>query len=440
MSAATVYDGDREVVLDISLLSSRLIRATPSGIQRVDAGFATHFLAADVPNRKALLSTPLGPHAIRAAAAREIFEDVQNQWREREIPEASREFLQVRAELAGPPPSHAAPPRRPSQVSAPRRFAQRLKADIRTTMLRACASRQIVAIGANAVYLNVSQFPLAAPSYFRWLQKRPDVKPVFMIHDLLPIEHPEFFRPNEFQFHTKWLNTVAQLGAGVVVSTPTVAEALLAHLAELGRNTMPLIVAPPPVSSIFCMPREHDEDLAARPYFIICGTIEPRKNHLLLFNLWRQLARSMGPTTPKLIVAGVRGWENENALDMLDRCPELRAHVIEISGLPTPALKRLLDNARALLMPSFAEGYGLPVAEALAAGTPALAADLPCFRDMDDAGLTRLDPLDGLGWLAAIRHLCEEPPHWIQAQQPRSVATTSRETYFRRIEAFLSSV
>jgi glycosyltransferase involved in cell wall biosynthesis len=43
----------------------------------------------------------------------------------------------------------------------------------------------------------------------------------------------------------------------------------------------------------------------------------------------------------------------------------LRAHVIEASGLSTPAIKRLLDNARALLMPSFAEGYGYPVAEAL---------------------------------------------------------------------------
>ena len=91
-------------------------------------------------------------------------------------------------------------------------------------------------------------------------------------------------------------------------------------------------------------------------------------------------------------------------------------------------------------MPSFAEGYGLPVAEALAAGTPVIASDLPCFRTMGADGLTRLDPLDGLGWLAAIRRLCEAPAHWAQTRRHCSVATVSSEVYFQKIEAFLSDV
>jgi len=56
----------------------------------------------------------------------------------------------------------------------------------------------------------------------------------------------------------------------------------------------------------------------------------------------------------------------------------LRAPVIEASGPSTPAIKRLLDNARALLMPSFAEGYGYPVARRSWQETPMLAADLFC--------------------------------------------------------------
>lgn len=420
---------DREVVLDISLLWRRLIRTTPGGIERVDASFAAHFLAVDMPNRKALLSTPLGPRAVRTAVARNIFDAVQTRWRETQGPEADSEFLRVRQAMAGLAPSRQCPPR-PSRTLACARAA----------LLHVAAWSRIDAVAANAVYLNVSQSALHRPRYTRWLRERPDVKPVFMIHDLLPIEHPEFFRPSWFRIHMKKLDTVARLGAGVIVSTKTVAEALLAHLAGLGRRTIPIIVAPLPVSPIFCQPREHDEALAAHPYFVICGNIEPRKNHLLLFNLWRQLARSMGPATPKLVVAGRRGWENENALDMLERCPDLRAHVIEVSGLSTPAIKRLLDNARALLMPSFAEGYGLPVAEALAAGTPVLASDLPCFRAIGTEGLTRLDPLDGLGWLAAIRRLCGAPPHWAQPRRDPPIAAASNEIYFQKIEAFLSGV
>jgi len=420
---------DREVVLDITLLSRRLARTTPSGIERVNASFAAHFLATDKPNRKALLSTPLGPRAIRAGVARRIYGAVQRRWRETQSPETDGEFLRVREALAG----LQSPPQT-------RSWSQHTLSYARAGLLQFAAWCRIDEITANAVYLNVGQSILHRPRYTSWLRARPDVKPVFMIHDLLPIEHPEFFRPREFQIHTKKLNAVARFGAGAIVSTASVAEAFLAYLARLGRKAMPIIVAPLSVSPVFCEPREHDETLAARPYFVICGTIEPRKNHLLLFNLWRRLARSMGPETPKLVVVGVRGWENENALDMLDRCPELREHVIEVSGLSTPAVKRLLDNARALLMPSFAEGYGLPVAEALAAGTPVIASDLSCFRAMGERGLTLLDPLDGVGWSTAIGRLCEGPPPWAQGPENRSKIAISSDLYFGKIEAFLASV
>jgi len=306
-------------------------------------------------------------------------------------------------------------------------------------MLHASAWMQMQAIGANAVYLNVSHFPLWVSSYFSWLRKRPDIKPVFMIHDLFPIEHPEFFYPSELQRQVRGLNVVAEIAAGVIVYTPAVADALTAHLDGLGRKTIPMLVQPLPVSPIFHEEREHDELLAAQPYFLICGTIEPRKNHLLLLNLWRELGRSLGSLAPKLILAGARGWENENILDMLERCPQIRDHVIEAPGLSTPSLKRLIDNARAVLMPSFAEGYGLPVAEALTAGIPVVASDLPSFRAMGE-GITRLDPLDGLGWLAAIRRLSEAPAHWAQCRRDRPLAAFSSETYFQRIEAFLSTV
>jgi glycosyltransferase involved in cell wall biosynthesis len=91
-------------------------------------------------------------------------------------------------------------------------------------------------------------------------------------------------------------------------------------------------------------------------------------------------------------------------------------------------------------MPSFAEGYGLPVAEALAAGTPVLASDLPSLRAMGGSTITWLDPVDGLGWLAAIRRLSEAPAHWLQAERNRRRPAFSVETYFQQIEGFLSTV
>jgi glycosyltransferase involved in cell wall biosynthesis len=426
---------DREIVLDVCHLSLGFWRETPAGVDRVDASFAAHFLSADVPNRKALLFTPLGPRAVRSADARRIFENVQIHWGETKRSEDDPAFCRVRYALTGQSAQLLSP-----QTAAPRDFGRAVRAGIKTALLHAAAWSQIVAIGTEAVYLNVSQYPLWIPSYFRWLRKRPDVKPVFMIHDLLPIEYPEFFQPNSVKRHARRLNVFAQIAAAAIVSTPTVADALLAHLKGLGRKSLPLLIQALPVSPTFYGPREHDEDLAAQPYFIICGTIEPRKNHLLLLTVWRQLARSFGPATPKLIVAGARGWENENIIDMLERCPAIRNHVIEAPGLSTPSLKRLIDNARAVLMPSFAEGYGLPVAEALAAGTPVLASNLPSFRAMGGPAITWLDPLDGLGWLGEIRRLSETPAHRVEGRGDGPSATFSQEAYFQQIEAFLSTV
>ena len=426
---------DREIVLDICHLSLGFWRETPAGVDRVDATFATHFLAADVPNRKALLFTPLGPRAIPTTDARRIFESVQVYWGETKRSEEDRTFRRVRDALTGPPSQLRSP-----QTALSRSFGEALKVRAKAVLLHAAALGQTVPIGTDAVYLNVSQYPLSIPTYFRWLQKRPDIKPVFLIHDLLPIEYPEFFHPDSVRRHARRLNVFAKIAAGAIVSTPTVADALLTYIDRLGRKTLPLLVQPLPVSPTFHEPREHEERLAAHPYFIICGTIEPRKNHLLLLNLWRELARLFGPTTPKLVVAGARGWENENIIDMLERCPTIRDHVIEAPGLATPSLKRLIDNARAVLMPSFAEGYGLPVAEALAAGTPVLASNIPSFRAMGGPAITWLDPLDGLGWLAAIRRLSETPAHWADAQRERPLVAFSRETYFRKVEAFLLTV
>jgi glycosyltransferase involved in cell wall biosynthesis len=140
-----------------------------------------------------------------------------------------------------------------------------------------------------------------------------------------------------------------------------------------------------------------------RPGFVCIGTIEPRKNHLLLLHLWRQMAETLAPErVPRLTIIGRRGWENEQVLDMLDRCPALKGHVEELNGCSDARMSGLLRGARALLLPSFAEGYGMPVAEALAMGTPVICSDLAALREVGGDVPDYLDPLDGPGWRATI--------------------------------------
>jgi glycosyltransferase involved in cell wall biosynthesis len=105
---------------------------------------------------------------------------------------------------------------------------------------------------------------------------------------------------------------------------------------------------------------------------------------------------------PLLVLIGQRGWETENVVDMLDRCPALRGTVIEHNTLPDSEMVGLLKGARALLLPSFAEGFGFPLIEAFGVGVPALCSDIPALRETGGAVAEYLDPLDGPGWRAAI--------------------------------------
>ncbi|MDG2533782.1 glycosyltransferase family 1 protein [Sphingomonas sp. HITSZ_GF] len=224
---------------------------------------------------------------------------------------------------------------------------------------------------------------------------RPDAKTCVYVHDAIPADFPEYARPGGAEKHERRLRNAARFADGILVNSHATA-ASLARFLEARRP--PLLVAPLGVEPRFAGAAPEVQD---RPYFLCLGTIEPRKNHLLLLQVWRALAG--GGDAPRLILVGRRGWENENVVDMLERSPAIRALVVEAGRVGDARLAGLVAGARAVLMPSFAEGFGLPVAEALAAGVPVIASDLPALRETGGDVPDYLDPLDGPGWMQAIR-------------------------------------
>ncbi len=139
----------------------------------------------------------------------------------------------------------------------------------------------------------------------------------------------------------------------------------------------------------------------------------------MLLHLWRDLAARFGDAAPRLVLLGRRGWENENILDLLDRCAALRGLVRECGTPGDAAVASLLAGSRALLFPSFAEGYGLPLAEALALGVPALCSDLPALRVVGGAVPDYLVPLDGAAWRRAVLDYADPAPAARAAQLSR---------------------
>ena len=393
----------RPILVDTTRLLTRLKHPSPSGIDRVDLAYARHFLTGE-PERLAVGIGYFGPRLLPDDQREALIRTITERWREDMPAERDPVLADLRRRLAG----EAAAPG-PARSKAAGRLP-RLKHEVADQMIKAAGFRWRPAEQASrdAIYLHTSHLRLDRPEHFAWLDRRPDIRPVFFVHDLIPIDFPEYVVPGEDRRHRVRMETVSRHAAAVLVNSADVGRRFAAHCRQAGLASPPVTVAPLAVEPTFLATSR--QGASGRPYFVVCSTIEARKNHLLLLQVWRELAGQLGAETPALVIVGRRGWESEAAIDLLDRCAALRGHVFEASGLSTAGLADLVAGARALLMPSFAEGYGIPIVEALSVGTPVLASDIAVHREVAGRHATYLHPLDGPGWAEAIRRLTADPP------------------------------
>ncbi len=356
---------DAQIILDLSRLLGRAYHTTPTGIDRVEFSYALELLAR-VPDRLCFAAVhPAGGYYGRldTASVRQFLAFTQAKWQNRDIAD-------------------------PQAIKA---------AAIRH--LFALRPRAVPPLSANRVYVQASPHHLEKTAFVRQILKSEHAHFVNLVHDVIPLTHPEFARPNGATEHARRVETISELADGIIGNSAATIAALLPHLkdrpgrairtAHLGCEWSDV----PPVNSNVS---------ADRPYFVCVGTIEPRKNHLLLLNVWRRLVERFGEGAPKLVMVGRRGWENENVIDILERSTVLSGHVVEEADMSDRKLAELLSGARAMLLPSFAEGYGMPVAEALAAGVPVIASDIQSLREVGGDVPEYLDPIDGLGWYDMI--------------------------------------
>ncbi len=338
-----------DLLIDISRLLSRLAQGhLPTGVDRVCLAYAKHW----------------GDRALAVVQ--------KGSWRRILSPVASQELFGILRE----PQPH---------------FRRRVNRAIARALVPPWPSQD--AGGKPAFYLGHAG--MEAPGFAQWLRATRQ-NPIYFIHDLIPVTHAEYCRPGERAAHERRLRVMLQGRCGLISNSQSTLDVLAGWARAHGLSMPPAVVAslaPAPLAA----PQDTPPPLEA-PYFVILGTIEPRKNHLLLLNLWRELVERHGTAAPHLVLIGRRGWECENVVDMLERCDPLRGCVHEVPACTDASLAQYLQHARALLFPSFAEGFGMPLVEALLMGTPVVASTLPVFREIAGTVPDYLSPIDGPGW------------------------------------------
>lgn len=293
--------------------------------------------------------------------------------------------------------------------------------------------------GNDRLYFNVGHTALDDAGYLDWTHAA-SVRPVYMIHDLIPITHPEYCRAGEAQRHIGRVRNMLASAVGIIGNSRATLDSLASFAAET-EIALPATIAAP-LGTALRGASTKEVSPPERPTFIMLGTIEARKNHLLLLQVWARLVRAHGSLAPRLLIIGQRGWECEQVFDLLDRSEILRGSVIEVPSCSDATLEGHLRSARALLFPTLVEGFGLPLIEALAAGTPVIASNLPVFHEIGQEVPDFVDPLDGPAWQAAIESYAGDLSAARAAQQSRLLAfrVPTWSDHFAKVDAWLATL
>jgi glycosyltransferase involved in cell wall biosynthesis len=430
------------VALDLTRLCLAPLIETPRGIERVEYAYARYFLQRWPGDCVAVVPTPWGLRWFDRRRALTGLELVDEFWRENEPAEKDAVYRSIKSGLSG------------RNDVAPRRFsiAQKLSRVAHGNAKLGIVPGHSVTrkLPAQSVFLTVGQTGLSLRSVISWLPhspdltglswltKRPDVTAVFMVHDAIPVEFPQYVETRAQQQQRVLLASVARFAKGVIVPSAAAGQSVARQLEIHGRKALPMLAAHLPVPDTFLSPEEPDHELGMATYFVACGAWEPRKNYALLLNVWRQLVERLASRIPYLVIVGANSARDNAELESLYRNEQLRRHVIHASGLSTPGLKQVLQSCRGLLMPSFAEGFGLPIIEALALGRPVIASDLPAHREAGGTAATYIDPRDETGWRDAILALSQETPRSAATAGQFKITTTA--SYFEDVSEFLQSL
>lgn len=255
----------------------------------------------------------------------------------------------------------------------------------------------------------------------------PGVSTLPVIYDLSTFRHPEFHPPDR----VKWLEPLR----GLVERAPliqTISDFSRREIADIfGCPPAKIFVAPPAAAPVF-MPLGRDLtqpsldtlDVKYGEFFLVVGTHEPRKNirtAILAYARLPQAARARYP----LVLAGGKGWGD---LDLPAKTESLvRSGSIRfVHGATDPQLRSLYEGARLLLAPSLYEGFGMPVVEALACGTPVAHSADTSMDEISGSMDRRVAALDVDGWTGVLKDSLESDDHADLTRREARIARARR--------------
>jgi glycosyltransferase involved in cell wall biosynthesis len=214
---------------------------------------------------------------------------------------------------------------------------------------------------------------------------------VVTVHDVAALRYPDLHPARHVQQQQRQLAELRR--AAVIV---TVSQATADDLAHLGVATDRIVVAPLGVKPLSERAEQDPPPTQGRPYVLTVGESSPRKGYPVLLEALARVENL------DLVMAGPPAGDEPRVRSLIDRL-QLRERVRRLGAVSDTELASLYRGARALCFPSVAEGFGLPVLEAMQAGLPVLASDIAPTRELAGSAAVFLPCDDADAWSQALR-------------------------------------
>lgn len=220
------------------------------------------------------------------------------------------------------------------------------------------------------------------------------VRQWYLVHDLLPVQRPDWFPQSAGLRFRKWLRVLSSVTDGYLCNSTQTERDLRLNLRTLfgvkeGYETHVLPMGTDIKNSLHTTGLQDDVaewlDQLTGPIVLTVGTIEPRKGHSDLLDAFSELWARGGDAN--LVLVGREGWKVEALLERIRSHPEFGRRLFYFNKASDEALMRAYEACQGVIIPSLAEGYGLPLIEALGYLRPVLARDIEVFRVHEASGV-----------------------------------------------------
>lgn len=241
--------------------------------------------------------------------------------------------------------------------------------------------------------------------------KSKGVAVISVVYDLIPLTHPQFCDESLVTVFEHWFDWVPKAAEGVVAISKTIRDQVQKFVVQRSQGDDPM----PQWFDYFYLGSELDlvfkggriRNRVKKPFqngapvYLMVSTIEPRKNHDYLIDAFERLWES--GLEINLLLVGKVGWKCKKLMKRIKANPEYNRRFFFLNRVTDTELEYCYSKSRCLLLPSFVEGFGLPLVEAMQRGIPAMASDIPVFREVGGDYLAYFDLADSNALADLIR-------------------------------------